>query len=350
MRKALLIGAATIAGCASASGQHAEQTMETDAIAANAAAKIEQPASPPLVPPADHTAANVAPSGDEALARQADYAEAMLQVANLQQVFSEQPSRFTLEGVFAQGGLVFGQTEPGATARLDGEDVMVGADGRFVIGFGRDSALSALLVVTLPDGAVERYAFEIEDRDFPVQRIDGLDQSKVSGFTEEQLAKIAADREKKNAARQITQNQADWATGFDWPVIGPISGVFGSQRILNGEPKRPHSGVDVAAPTGTPVQAPAPGIVRLAESDMYFEGGLLLVDHGHKLESAFLHLSRIDVEPGQLVEKGQTIGAVGATGRVTGPHLHWGMRWAGVQVDPQLIVGDMPSDAAEGSD
>lgn len=278
------------------------------------------------------------------LMRQADFAEAMQQVAERQKVFAGAPERFTLEGDFAQGGLAFGQTERGARVRLDGDDVMVDDDGRFLVGFGRDAALTSLLVVEFPDGTVERRSFEIEDREFPTQRIDGLDQSKVSGFTEEQLEKIAADAEKKKAARAETQSLADWSVGFEWPVIGRISGVFGSQRILNGEPKRPHSGVDVAAPTGAPIRAPAPGIVRLAEEDMYFEGGLVLLDHGHWLESAFLHMSRIDVEPGQRVEKGDIIGAVGATGRVTGPHLHWSMKWAGELVDPQLIAGIMPKE------
>ena len=278
------------------------------------------------------------------LARQADYAEAMREVAERQRIFNEFPSRFSLTGNFAQGGLVFGQAEPGALARLDGEEVMVGESGEFVVGFGRDSALTSLLVVTFSDGEVERYALELEDREFPVQRIDGLDQSKVSGFTEAQLEKIAADREKKNAARSATRPDADWLAGFDWPSIGRISGVFGSQRILNGEPKRPHSGVDVAAPTGTPIRAPAPGVVTLAETDMYFEGGLVFIDHGHWLESSFLHMSRIDVEPGQRVEKGDIIGAIGSTGRSTGPHLHWGMKWKGRMIDPQLLVGDMPAE------
>ena len=303
---------------------------------AAAAQETATPASPPK------TENLLADDDAKSLARKADYAEAMQDVAERQKVFDDEPKRYSLEGSFAQGGLVFGQAEPGSQVRLDGDDVMVDDAGRFVIGFGRDSALTSLLVVTMPDGAVERRSLDIKDRDFPVQRIDGLDQSKVSGFTEEQLEKIAADSKKKKAARQTTQSLADWATGFDWPVIGRISGVFGSQRILNGEPKRPHSGVDVAAPTGTPILAPAPGIVTLAETDMYFEGGLVLVDHGHWLESAFLHMSRIDVEPGQRVEKGDVLGAVGATGRVTGPHLHWSMKWVGRLVDPQLTVGEMP--------
>ncbi len=323
----------TAGACAAADKPPLAAAEATGPAAAN-----EAPATAP------ETAPDVALDivSDDAIARRVEYNGAMRDVEERQKVFGDNLERVALRGSFAQGGLLFGETEPGAEARLDGETVMVGDDGLFVIGFGRDSALSALLVVTLPDGVVERRAIELEDRDFPVQRIDGLDQSKVSGFTPAQLEKIAADREKKDAARQTSQTAADWADGFDWPVTGRISGVFGSQRILNGEPKRPHSGLDIAAPQGTPIRAPAPGIVTLAETGMYFEGGLVLLDHGHWLESAFLHLSRLDVEPGTRVERGDVIGAVGATGRATGPHLHWSIKWRGRLVDPLLTLGEMP--------
>ena len=306
---------------------------------------LAQVSEPQAVDEGGEKVTNVDAPDADTLKRRANYAEAMQDVTERQKVFDDEPARYSLNGTFAQGGLIFGQAEPGARVHLDGDEVMVGDDGQFVVGFGRDSATTSLLVVTFADDTVERRSIEIENRDFPVQRIDGLDQSKVSGFTEEQLAKIATDSKKKKAARAKTQSAADWALGFDWPVTGPISGVFGSQRILNGEPKRPHSGVDVAAPTGTPIKAPASGTVTLAEAGMYFEGGLVLIDHGHWLESAFLHMSRIDVEPGQRVEKGDIIGAVGATGRVTGPHLHWSMKWIGRLVDPQLTAGDMPKPA-----
>lgn len=316
--------------------------LAAPALAQEAAPAEPQEAAAKRLPAPDMKIGNIgAEEGKGSLARKADFAEAMNDVAERQKVFAGAPEHFTLDGSFAQGGLVFGQTETGAKVTLDGDPVMVDNDGRFLIGFGRDAAASALLVVSLPDGVVERRAIEVEDRDFPVQRIDGLDQSKVSGFTEEQLEKIAADSALKKAARAETQSVADWSVGFDWPLEGRISGVFGSQRILNGEPKNPHSGLDIAAPTGAPIRAPAPGIVRLAESDMYFEGGLVLLDHGHWLESAFLHMSRIDVEPGQRVEKGDVIGAVGATGRATGPHLHWSLKWAGMLVDPQLTLDPM---------
>ncbi|WP_411817294.1 M23 family metallopeptidase [Hyphococcus sp. DH-69] len=329
--RAAMCGASLLA--VGLSGAFAQDAKHTDDIPTSDNALIE----------AGKKVKNLQNEGEKIdLAKRAKFTEAMNDVAERQKVFAGSPDHFTIEGSFAQGGLLFGQTERGAKVTLDGDNVLVDNDGRFLIGFGRDSALSALLVVTLPDGTVERRAIEIEDREFPVDRIDGIDQSKVSGFTEAQLAKIAVDREKKKAARKESHELADWLAGFDWPVTGRISGVFGSQRILNGEPKNPHSGVDVAAPTGTPILAPAPGVVRLAEDDMYFEGGLVLLDHGHWLESAFLHMSRIDVEPGQRVEKGDVIGAVGATGRVTGPHLHWSLKWAGMLVDPQLTVGPMP--------
>lgn len=285
---------------------------------------------------------NAPTSDNERLARKAQFAEVMADVEQRQRVFEARETPITLDGDAAQGGLLFGQTTPGASVRLDGEPVMVGDDGGFVIGFGRDSALSALLTVTTPGGETVRQTIEIEDRDFKIERIDGLDQSKVSGFSEAQLEKIRAGTAKKKAARKVTDSASLWRSGFDWPLTGRISGVFGSQRVLNGEPKRPHSGVDVARPTGTPIRAPADGIVRLADSDMYFEGGLVLLDHGQWLESAFLHMSRIDVAPGQKIKKGDVIGAVGATGRVTGPHLHWSVKWAGRLVDPQLLVGEMP--------
>ena len=304
-----------------------------------------EPRQEALVAP---TAPDAPLSETDKLLKRASFADAMASVADRQRVFQDDSDAVSLDGQFAQGGLIFGQTAPGAEVRLDGKKVLVGEDGKFVFGFGRDAAPTVLLTVALPDGPTTRRSLEIADREFKVQRIDGLDQSKVSGFTEKQLEKIGQDRKKKDTARANSAPQAFWAVGFDWPVTGRISGVFGSQRILNGEPKRPHSGVDVARPTGTPVRAPADGVITLAETGMYFEGGLVFLDHGHWVESAFLHLSRVDVEPGQAVKKGDIIGAIGATGRATGPHLHWSVRWSDRLVDPQLLVGDMPASDSAG--
>lgn len=338
VKKVLLLASVGLASCAAHSEEltFSEPAFEKADSVKEKIADESLAAGPAPVAPVDDGSAELDPE------KQAGFVEAMKKADERAKVFSAATPAILLKGSYAQGGLVFGETLPGATVKLDGKDVMVSDGGLFVVGFGRDSNLVRILTVTFPGGAVERRSIEIEDREFKVQRIDGIDQSKVSGFTEAQLAKIGKDTAKKKAARAKTQGQADWAAGFSWPVTGRISGVFGSQRVLNGEPKRPHSGVDVAVPTGTPILAPAAGIVRLAESDMYFEGGLVLLDHGHWLESAFLHMSRIDVEPGQRVEKGDIIGAVGATGRVTGPHLHWSIKWAGTLVDPQLVVGEMP--------
>jgi len=281
--------------------------------------------------------------------KNAGFDAAMAEADERQRIFADSAESIALNGGLVQGGLVFGQTLPGANITLDGDPIMVSDEGRFILGFGRDHGKSALLVVTHADGSVVRRALEIGDREFPVDRIDGLDQSKVSGFTEAQLKKIGEDKAKKDAARETSDSAPFWAGGFSWPVTGRISGVYGSQRILNGEAKTPHSGVDVAAPAGTPIKAPADGIVRLAESDMYFEGGLIFIDHGQRLESAFLHMSRIDVKPGDRVTAGQVIGAVGATGRATGPHMHWSLKWMGTLVDPALVAGAMPQAAAPDS-
>ncbi len=296
-------------------------------------AVAEAPASTASPPPA--------PAADVA-------ADTAASVEQRQQVFDNPDASVMLTGGFAQGGLVRGQTLPGARAALDGKSVPISADGKFLLGFGRDHGATADLVVTLDNGSVVRRTLQIADRDFKIERIDGLDQSKVSGFTDEQLAKIAIDKEKKTAARAVRAAEAFWATDFSWPVVGRVSGFFGSQRILNGEAQNMHSGVDVAAPAGTPIKAPAPGIVRLAEPDMYFEGGLIFLDHGQSLESALMHMSRIDVKAGDRVERGQVIGAVGATGRATGPHMHWSLRWTDRLVDPLQVVGEMPAEAAGG--
>lgn len=326
LKTALMLNFLALGGCAAAPATEAT---------------IARPESVAVAPV---EAADEAAASD--LLKKAGYDAAMADAGERQRVFNDPAESVALKGDLVQGGLVFGQTLPGAAVALDGEPVMVSEDGRFILGFGRDHGSSALLVVTHIDGSVVRRALDIGDRDFPVDRIDGLDQSKVSGFTEAQLKKIGEDKAKKDAARAASDASPFWAGGFAWPVTGRVSGVFGSQRILNGEAKTPHSGVDVAAPAGTPIRAPADGIVRLAEGDMYFEGGLIFIDHGQWLESAFLHLSRIDVKPGDQVTAGQVIGAVGATGRATGPHMHWSLKWMGILVDPALVAGEMPQAAA----
>jgi len=259
-----------------------------------------------------------------------------------QHAFAELP-KATFSGSFEQGGTVLGKTTPGTLLRLDTRPVQVANDGQFVMAFDRDYPQTTKLQLTYPDGTKETKTFKIAKRDYKIQRIDGLPPSKVTPWSKEDLDKIAKDKKLKTEARRDIAIGTWFADEFVWPVTGIVTGIFGSQRILNGEPKRPHYGVDVAADTGTDIVAPAGGKVTLASPDMFFEGGLVFLDHGLGYASTFMHMSRVDVAAGDIIEKGQIIGAVGATGRATGPHLHWGLYWNGQRVDPAVRVPDMPA-------
>lgn len=254
---------------------------------------------------------------------------------------------FDLRGDFVQGGLVFGSAPPGSRVVQDDQPVRVGRGGDFVLGFDRDAPPVSRIEVILPDGSRHPLDLEVAAREYAVQRIDGLPPGKVTPRSPEDLARIRRDAAAVAAARTRDDDRPDFAAGFEWPARGRISGVYGSQRILNGEPRRPHYGVDVAAPTGTPVRAPAAGIVTLADPDLFFSGGTVILDHGHQLSSSFLHLHKLHVAVGDRVEQGQLIGEIGATGRVTGPHLDWRMNLRDRRVDPTLLVPPMGSEAAE---
>ncbi|HKL53563.1 MAG TPA: M23 family metallopeptidase [Wenzhouxiangellaceae bacterium] len=246
-----------------------------------------------------------------------------------------------LQGQAVQGGLIIGQAPAGSEIELDGEPLQHAADGYFLIGFGRDETAPRRLVVRGQDGSAEIRELKPEPRQFDIQRIDGLPPSQVTPDPES-LERIRREAGLVRKARKRLDARTDFAEGFVWPVHGPVTGVYGSQRILNGEPRSPHWGVDLAAPTGTPVIAPAAGVVTLAHPDMYFSGGTLMLDHGLGLSSAFLHLDEILVEPGQRVEQGDLIARVGATGRVTGAHLDWRMNLGETRVDPELLMDAPP--------
>ncbi|MBO9708409.1 MAG: M23 family metallopeptidase [Caulobacter sp.] len=248
-----------------------------------------------------------------------------------------------LYGRFVQGGYAIGRTAPRAQVLLNGVAItQASADGWFVIGFDRDAPPPALITVETPDGSASHQA-TIAPGTFDIQRIDGLPQDQVAPSDPVLLARIAAEGARKSAGFASRIDGDFFRTGFIWPVQATRrSSSFGGQRILNGEPKRPHYGVDLAAPVGTPVVAPAAGMVSFAEKGLHFEGGLILIDHGQGLITAYLHLSRIDVTAGQSVTQGQTIGAVGKEGRVTGPHLCWRMKWRDQNLDPSLLIGPPP--------
>ncbi|GGA73008.1 peptidase [Arenimonas soli] len=242
----------------------------------------------------------------------------------------------------AQGDLVMGRTQPGSEVVYGDRSLRVDAQGHFVFGLGRDEAGPVSLLVKLPDGRLETVQRPVASREWKIERVDGVPQQTVTPDPAN-AARIAREQARVVAARERDDDRSDYAAGFRWPLQGRISGVYGSQRIYNGTPRSPHSGLDVAAPNGTPIRAPAAGVVTFADPGLYLTGGTVLLDHGHGVSSNFLHLSKIDVAVGDRVEAGQVIGQVGATGRATGPHMHWGMNWFGVRVDPRAVLEKWPA-------
>jgi murein DD-endopeptidase MepM/ murein hydrolase activator NlpD len=249
--------------------------------------------------------------------------------------------RFVLMGEAVQGGVLTGIAPEGATRLMfDGQLVAPAADGRFLIAFDRDAGPVARLTAMRGESVLATETLAVRAREWRIERLPNLPRFRQPSAEFQrrrgpELAQIAA-------ARAVETGAQGWRQDFLWPVTGRISGLFGAQRIYAGEPGAYHSGVDVARPTGTPVVAPADGVVVLASKAPFtIEGMLLLIDHGMGLNSAFLHLSRIDVREGEAVQRGQRIGTVGATGRATGPHLHWGMKWRDARIDPLLLAGVM---------
>jgi murein DD-endopeptidase MepM/ murein hydrolase activator NlpD len=235
-----------------------------------------------------------------------------------------------------QGGFVVGQAAPGTRLALDGRAVRVSAEGAFAFGFGRDHGAGAVLAVAQPGQRAEERRLAIALRRWQEQRISGLPPAQVTP-DEAMLARILRERERLGVARATDSALTGFAQGFSAPATGRISGVFGSRRVLNGQPRQPHYGLDFAVPTGTPMLAASAGRVTLAAS-FHFFGDLVVIDHGHGVNTLYAHLSRIDVQEGQMVGRGERIALSGATGRVTGPHLHFSLSWYQVWLDPQPVV------------
>ncbi|MFQ5934791.1 MAG: M23 family metallopeptidase [Acidiferrobacterales bacterium] len=248
---------------------------------------------------------------------------------------------FVLAGPIKQGALIQGRTDAGTRIEFDGRSVRVSDDGIFLIGFSRDAPRKARLRVTYADGTREWRTLKVQQRKYHIQRINGLPPRTINP-TEDDLKRIRAESALIKKARRHNDARTDFLTGFAWPVKGRITGVYGSQRILNGEPRRPHFGLDIAAPEGALVVAPADGIVTLTHLDMFFSGGTLILDHGHGLSSTFIHLSGILVKEGDRVRQGDPIAKVGATGRAKGAHLDWRLNLFNRRLDPQLVLDAMP--------
>lgn len=283
-------------------------------------------ANPPPVAPAPETPAST-PSPGSSPANVPDAP------ASAEQAFPD----LELSGRFEQSGLVIGRTRPNADVRLDDVPVKADADGWFVLGFDRDAPGVAQLRVEAPGLDIQR-TLTIKPRTYETRTVSGLPQSRVTPSDPEDLKRIAAEREVKNAAFASIARQTGFRDVFVWPVSGRITSPWGAQRVLNGVKQQPHYGVDIGAPQGTPVRAPAAGVVVLAEGDMFFEGGLVAIDHGQGLISMYLHLSQVDVRAGDSLAQGSRLGAVGMRGRATGPHLCWRLRWRGRQLDPALLT------------
>ena len=237
----------------------------------------------------------------------------------------------------SQGAMVIGKVPPGSEVDYAGRRLRVTGYGSVVFGVGRDSTGPLEVTVRTPGGARQSIRIAVAPRDWPIEKVSGVPPRTLDP-PPEVAARMAREAALVASARLADDDRADFARAFIWPVQGRISGRFGNQRIYNGRPGSPHSGMDIAAKQSTDVIAPAAGVVTLAEPDLYITGGTVILDHGHGISSNFLHLSQVAVKVGQRIEQGERLGKVGATGRATGSHLHWGLNWFDVRIDPLLAL------------
>ena len=255
---------------------------------------------------------------------------------------SSAAAEVTFEGKFEQGALVRGTVPIGSQITLNGEPVKVTAKGQFAIGFDRDAKAEQMFEVIYPTGMTELKPLNVTAREYKIDRVTGI-STKIMKPDPVAQKRAAEDAKQTRAARSTFIENDAFMQDFIWPVTGRISGVYGSQRVYNDVPGNPHFGVDVARPTGTVVLAPADGVITLAVADMFYSGGTLIIDHGYGVSSTFLHLSKLYPKVGDKVTQGQKLGEIGATGRVTGPHLDWRLNWFQMRLDPVSIVPAMSS-------
>lgn len=246
-------------------------------------------------------------------------------------------AQLELRGEITQGALIIGKTEAGSAVTFDGQLLPVSETGDFVFGFGRDDDRNYQLKIRLASGGDVTRNLKPSKRNYNIQKISGISQ-KIMKPSPAAVARSKKDNAQVKTAREIVSKRRDFVSGFTAPSNGQITGIYGSQRIFNGEPKRPHFGLDYAGKTGDPVFSPADGIVTLFVPDMFYSGGTLIIDHGHGVSSTFLHLSKSLVNIGDEVEQGQHIAEIGASGRATGPHLDWRVNWQQVRLDPALAL------------
>tara|TARA_Y100000816_G_scaffold279539_1_gene251920 strand:- start:6251 stop:7054 length:804 start_codon:yes stop_codon:yes gene_type:complete len=240
------------------------------------------------------------------------------------------------KGKFLQGHYIIGITNPSAEIIIDKKKVKVSDDGFFVFGIDRDRKFD-VSITKIINGKKEKITKKVLKRKYNIQRIDGLEESKVTP-PESVYKRIKEENNKIGKARSINSDLPFFKNQFIMPVEGIISGVYGSQRILNGKPKWPHYGIDIAAKKGTKIKSSASGIVTMAESDLYYTGGTIIMDHGHGISTIYSHLATLNVKLGDEVLQGDIIGTVGSTGRSTGPHLDFRINWFQTRLDPMSVL------------
>jgi murein DD-endopeptidase MepM/ murein hydrolase activator NlpD len=246
-----------------------------------------------------------------------------------------------LSGEIKQGALVVGKTAAKNIVSFDGKILPLSTNGDYVFGFGRDDVSTHQLQIIYPNGKKEIKALTPTKREYKIQRIEGI-AKKIMNPNPKAVARSKQDGIQVKAARKTLSAKTDFSQGFVAPIKGIITGVYGSQRVFNGVPKRPHFGLDYAGKTGDPVKAPAAGKVVMFVPDMFYSGGTMIIDHGHGITSSFLHLSKSYVNEGDEVKKGQVVAAVGSSGRATGPHLDWRVNWFNMRLDPALALKALP--------
>ena len=256
--------------------------------------------------------------------------------SEVRNIFIEKNKIITLSGNFIQGGLIKGKAFPNANIKFLDKNIFLDEKNRFVFGFGRDFENKAIISITYKKKLMTK-SLSIEKQNYKIQRIEGLPKRMVTP-PESVYKRIISENKEIAKVRKLNSNVSFIFQNFVWPLKGIITGVFGSQRVLNGKPKRPHYGIDIAAKEGTEIIAPLDSIVRMAEKDLYYTGGTIMLDHGHGVTSVYSHLSKILVKVNENIKKGDIIGLVGSTGRSTGPHLDWRINWFEQRLDPSLLI------------
>jgi len=251
-------------------------------------------------------------------------------------IFSTNVYAVELRGKFIQGHFIIGQTEPGSKIIIDKKEIKVSKNGYFVFGIDRDRKFD-ILITNISNGKKERIVKKVFKRKYRIQKIDGLPENKVTP-PEEVYKRIKKENNAIGEARAINSDLNYFKSKFIMPVDGIITGVYGSQRILNGKPKWPHYGIDIAADLGTHIKSSGKGIVTMAEDDLYYTGGTIIMDHGHGISTIYSHLENVLVSVGDKINQGDIIGTVGSTGRSTGPHLDFRINWFQTRLDPMSVL------------